>query len=339
MFDLYDFKVKVSGRILCILHARSLPPPYFWKVRSMYDDLRLHQTYTEGNYFHLDIELKWLRGSRLHRDVRFKFFRDGDFAGLEFRSLPDWPVVFQMWPGHLVDRFGAYFVISTGDADRKAIAQLDPDGMTLVSDIAAELFNIISSLTNNPAAEVTDAEALLRDVIRVSDYIAAEPNDEYAHVRSTTGMVDGVSASTQEGDRPQLLTNTLRRIAAMLSENQRLLKELQVAASTANDFNVLDAYVAKIRLDGVPQHADMKMKLDHLAENNIAIVALIDVYAPHAKSAMFTSQADRFRRFASAWRDRWNSVLELMASGGHFSISGIAFPTEFAAAVDSEIAR
>lgn len=302
----------------------------------MYDELRLHQTYADGDYFHLDIELKWLRGLRLHRDVRFKFFRDRDAAGLEFRCISEWPVVFQVWPGYLVDKYGPYFVISTGDADRQALSLLDSDGLTLVSDIAAELFTIISSLTNNPAAGITDAHGLLREVIRVADYIASaspESGALFAHGASTSASIQGTPRPTP------LLTNGLQSIAARLSENQRLLKELQAAISIETDFNVLDAYLAKIRLDGALQHADMKKKLDQLAENNIAILALLDVYAPHAQTAAFTSQSDRFRRFALAWRERWNSVLELMVSGGDFSTSGIAFPTEFPAAVDSEIVR
>jgi hypothetical protein len=29
-----------------------------------------------------------------------------------------------------------------------------------------------------------------------------------------------------------------------------------------------------------------------------------------------TTEADRFRNYASAWRDRWNSVMELFMAGG-----------------------
>ena len=295
----------------------------------MYDDLRLHQTFTEGNYFHLDVELKWLRGVRLHRDVRFKFFRDNDVAGLEFRCIPEWPVVFQVWPGHLVDTYGPYFVISTADTERKAIAQLDADGLTLVGDIAEELFSIISSLTNNPAADIRDAQAVLREVIRVSDYIAT--GNSTGNSAGHAPLPHGTSVAPA-----QLRLDPLQPIVALLAENQKLLDELQAVVSTGREFDVLDSYLARIRVDGVPKHAHMKRQLEQIAENNTAIVTLIKVYAPHAKSAAFTAQGDRFRSYAMAWRERWNSVLELVTAGGHFTPADIAFPHDFAAAVAAE---
>ena len=316
----------------------------------MYDELKLHQTYTNGDYFHLDIELKWLRGMRLHRNVRFKFFRDKDVAGLEFRSIAEWPVVFQVWPSHLTDNFGPYFVISTGDAHRKAIAQLDPDGLMLVSDIAAELFTIISSLTHNPAAEITDVQSLLREAIRISDYIdSGGPNGltlsahgasvaaaPQGHALSATATVDRVPRSMPESTHPQYRTTTLRLIAATLSAYQRMLSELR--AATEKEVGVLESYLAKIRLDGVPKHIAMKQKLDEVAENNIAILILIKAYAPHAKTATFTSQSDQFRSYASAWRDRWNAVLELVTAGGSYATAEIPFPNDFAATVEAELA-
>jgi hypothetical protein len=65
----------------------------------------------------------------------------------------------------------------------------------------------------------------------------------------------------------------------------------------------------------VPKHVDMKQKLDQLAENNTAIVTLINAYAWHAKTPAFTSEGDKFRNYASAWRDRWNSVMEIFMAG------------------------
>jgi hypothetical protein len=82
----------------------------------------------------------------------------------------------------------------------------------------------------------------------------------------------------------------------------------------------------------------MKQKLDTLAENDTAIVTLIKAYAPHAKTAAFTSEADKFRNYASAWRDRWNSVMELFMAGGNYAVASVPFPAGFPAAVDAEIA-
>jgi hypothetical protein len=73
----------------------------------------------------------------------------------------------------------------------------------------------------------------------------------------------------------------------------------------------LASYLAKIRADGVAKHADMKQRLDQLAENNSSIIALVAVYSPHAKTAAFGVEAERFRRYAIAWRDRWTCVMEL----------------------------
>jgi hypothetical protein len=81
----------------------------------------------------------------------------------------------------------------------------------------------------------------------------------------------------------------------------------------------------------------MKQKLDTLAENNTAIVTLIKAYAPHAKMPAFNIEADKFRNYASAWRDRWISVMELFMAGGNYPASGVSFPINFPSAVDKEI--
>ena len=82
----------------------------------------------------------------------------------------------------------------------------------------------------------------------------------------------------------------------------------------------------------------MKQRLDQLAENNTAIVTLIKSYRSDAKTATFTAEADRFRNYASAWRDRWNSVMELFMAGGNYVTSEVPFPNGFPATVQAEIA-
>jgi hypothetical protein len=138
--------------------------------------------------------------------------------------------------------------------------------------------------------------------------------------------------------RSQLLAEELQPISTMLKENQALIKELQTDPFTENDLEILPAYLAKIRRDGVAKHADMKQRLDQLAENNSTIVTLIKAYSPQAKTSAFTSEADKFRNYASAWRDRWNSVMELFMAGGNYAASGVPFPKDFPVAVDAEIA-
>jgi hypothetical protein len=141
-----------------------------------------------------------------------------------------------------------------------------------------------------------------------------------------------------EEERAHLISNELQPIAGMLKENQALIRELQAEPFTEEDSGVLESYLAKIRRDGVAKHADMKQRLDTLAENNTAIVTLIKAYAPHAKTAAFGAEADKFRDYASAWRDRLNSVMEQFMAGGNYASSGVPFPKDFPTAVDAEIA-
>jgi hypothetical protein len=138
--------------------------------------------------------------------------------------------------------------------------------------------------------------------------------------------------------RARLVAGELLPIAMLLTEDQAILKELQAEPFTEKDSGILESYLAKIRRDGVAKHADMKQKLDSLAENNTAIVTLIKTYAPSAKTPAFVPEGDKFRKYASAWRDRWNSVMELFMAGGNYAASGVPFPATFAAAVDAEIA-
>jgi hypothetical protein len=141
-----------------------------------------------------------------------------------------------------------------------------------------------------------------------------------------------------EASRTQVISSELQPIAAFLKENQALIAELKSEPFTEKDSGILESYLARIRRDGVPKHADMKQRLDTLAENNTAIVALIKAYAPHARTSAFTIEADKYRNYASAWRDRWNSVMELFMAGGNYPVAGVPLPDGFAAAVDAEIA-
>ena len=138
--------------------------------------------------------------------------------------------------------------------------------------------------------------------------------------------------------RSQLVAGELRPISTMLKENQTLIQELQSAPFTENDSGILESYLAKIRRDGVAKHADMKRRLDTLAENNTAIVTLIKAYEPHVKTAAFMTEADKYRNYSSAWRDRWNSVMEIFMAGGNYATSDVAFPRGFPDAVQAEIA-
>jgi hypothetical protein len=138
--------------------------------------------------------------------------------------------------------------------------------------------------------------------------------------------------------RAQIVADELQPIATLLKENDALIEELKSEPFTEKDSGILEAYLTKIRRDGVPKHADIKQKLDTLAENNTAIVTLIKAYGPHAKTLAFTTEADKFRNYASAWRDRWNSVMELFMAGGNYAASEVPLTKGFPEAVQAEIA-
>jgi len=138
--------------------------------------------------------------------------------------------------------------------------------------------------------------------------------------------------------RSQLVAGELQPISTLLRENQTIIKELQAHPDTGSDLSILESYLTAIRKDGVANHANIKQRLDQLAENNTAIVTLIKAYSPRAKTPTFVLEADKFRNYASAWRDRWNSVMELFMAGGSYAASGVPLPAEFSAAVDVEIA-
>jgi hypothetical protein len=137
--------------------------------------------------------------------------------------------------------------------------------------------------------------------------------------------------------REKVVTSELQPVARLLKENQALIAELQTAAYTEKDDGILESYLAKIRRDGVAKHADMKQRLDAFAENDTAIVTLIKSYSPFAKTPAFITESDKFRNYASAWRDRWNSVMELFMAGGNYAASEVPFPKGFPDAVQAEI--
>jgi hypothetical protein len=143
--------------------------------------------------------------------------------------------------------------------------------------------------------------------------------------------------SQLQAARTRVVAGALQPIATLLKEDQAILKELQAEPFTEKDSGILESYLVKIRRDGVPKHADMKQKLDSLAENNTAIVTLIKAYAPSAKTREFVAEGDKFRNYSSAWRDRWNSVMEVFMAGGNYAASGVPYPAQFQAAVDTEI--
>jgi hypothetical protein len=154
---------------------------------------------------------------------------------------------------------------------------------------------------------------------------------------AATGAWYHTKQALQES-RARLMVSTLQPIAALLNESQSIITQLRAEPFVEKDNEVLEAYLIKIRRDGVTKTASMKERLDTLAENNTTLTTLIMVYLPNAKTPAFTSEANKFRNYAVAWRDRWNSVMDLFMAGGNYPAAGPAFPKEFPAAVQAEIA-
>jgi hypothetical protein len=138
--------------------------------------------------------------------------------------------------------------------------------------------------------------------------------------------------------RTQFAGSLLEPIARLSRENQAIVRELQGEAFAEKDSGILQSYLLKIRRDGVARTAPMKQRLDQLAENNTALIALLAAYTPHARTSAFAPAADRFRTYAVAWCDRWNSVMELFMAGGDYPTAGVPFPDSFSEAVRAEIA-
>jgi hypothetical protein len=151
-------------------------------------------------------------------------------------------------------------------------------------------------------------------------------------------VVAGAGWSEAHSELRACRLDELASIAALLKEEQELLRALQSDAAKEQESGILGSYLAAIRADGVAKHADRKQRLDQLAENNSAILALLNVYLPHAKTAVFSAETQRFQRYAVAWRDRWNSVMELFMAGGNYPVAEVPFPGGFPAVVDKEIA-
>jgi len=137
--------------------------------------------------------------------------------------------------------------------------------------------------------------------------------------------------------RARIVAGTLEPMARLLTEDQEILSELQAEPYVEKDNGILESYLVKIRRDGVPKNASMKQRLDQLAENNTALVTLITAYMPSARTDAFRAEANKFQHYAVAWRDRWNSVMELFMAGGNYPAAAVPFPKDFPAAVQAEI--
>jgi hypothetical protein len=140
-----------------------------------------------------------------------------------------------------------------------------------------------------------------------------------------------------QSSQSQLIASDLKPIAALLADDQAFLTELRSPPFAEKDSGIFESYLVKLRRDGIAKTSEMKQRLDTLAENNTAIATLITAYLPNARTQGFITEANKFKSYAAAWRDRWNSSTELFMAGGNYPNAGPTFPKDLPAAVQAEM--
>lgn len=81
-------------------------------------DIRLQEHYQtpDGGYRHLDILLESVQaGGFAWPRLRFKLAESGSGPVLEFRARPDWPLMFESWPGQQADEYGPFLLLRAAD--------------------------------------------------------------------------------------------------------------------------------------------------------------------------------------------------------------------------------
>ena len=132
-------------------------------------------------------------------------------------------------------------------------------------------------------------------------------------------------------------STAITTIAALLAERDANLKALQAAPFTEPNTGVLGSYLAKIRRDGMSKNAEMKQRLDELSMNTAALLTLVELVEPKSKTTGFKAESKKFRTYALAWTDRWNSVMETFMAGGNYPAAEVPFPKSFEEAVKAEL--
>jgi hypothetical protein len=128
----------------------------------------------------------------------------------------------------------------------------------------------------------------------------------------------------------------LQTIESLLQENQRLVEALRAEGYTDSESALLESYLTRIRRDGVPRNSAMRQRIDTIVDNNTVILAFLSRYAPLTRTPELESAADRFRRYAISFQDRWQSLFEVFMAGGNLPAAGPEYPPDFAAAVSHE---
>ncbi len=122
--------------------------------------------------------------------------------------------------------------------------------------------------------------------------------------------------------------SVLQAIEARAESQTKLVDGLLAGVGEKSDQSILNRYLRDIRRDGPAAHAGAKRKIDELASNTEALVTLLDAYAPASKPGPLKNHTEEFRRYASVWLDRKNSIMDLYLLGGNFPPGEPEFPKE-----------
>ena len=122
----------------------------------------------------------------------------------------------------------------------------------------------------------------------------------------------------------------------LLKVNEAVAKELRTVPYFEPGNDILQSYLTKIRRDGVPKNADFKRKIDALMANQLKVLTLLSVYAPHAKAAAVKGAIERFHDGAVAAQDRWDSVPEIFMAGGNLASAPLPDAQALSLALEAE---
>lgn len=117
-----------------------------------------------GGYRHLDMVVEGLRlGALVWPRLRFKFAVNGGAPQIEVRARPDWPVLFERWPGTAADEHGPFFLVTEADAGGRAMERLRAERDRRVLDALLRLL---------PTLVATAARAATADAAAYAEWVA-----------------------------------------------------------------------------------------------------------------------------------------------------------------------
>jgi hypothetical protein len=117
-----------------------------------------------GGYRHLDILVEGLGvGALRWPRLRFKFAVNGGAPQIEVRSRPDWPLLFERWPGTQADEHGPFFLLTEADRGGRALGRLRSPRDHRLRDALLRLL---------PTLVATAARAATTDPVEYADWVA-----------------------------------------------------------------------------------------------------------------------------------------------------------------------